>query len=107
MEEGRGTHFDPRVLDAFLACREAIVEVRMEYIDVEQRGVATEICMWVMILLPLTAAILGAFGLLGGRLGVSPRCAAGGAQHPDASRTVPRIGAPAVQKTGGAGRSAV
>ena len=27
MEEGRGTHFDPKVVDAFLACREAIVEV--------------------------------------------------------------------------------
>ena len=24
MEEGRGTHFDPKVLDAFLACREAV-----------------------------------------------------------------------------------
>jgi putative two-component system response regulator len=35
MEEGRGTHFDPRVLDAFLAAREDVVEVRMEYIDVE------------------------------------------------------------------------
>ncbi len=35
MEEGRGTHFDPRVLDAFMAARDAIVEVRMEYIDVE------------------------------------------------------------------------
>ncbi len=35
MEEGRGTHFDPKVLDAFLAAREDIVEIRMEYIDVE------------------------------------------------------------------------
>jgi response regulator RpfG family c-di-GMP phosphodiesterase len=35
MEEGRGTHFDPKVLDAFLAARDTIVEVRMEYIDVE------------------------------------------------------------------------
>lgn len=35
IEQGRGTHFDPRVLDAFLACREAIVEVRIEYADVE------------------------------------------------------------------------
>ena len=35
MEEGRASRFDPQVLDAFLAAREDIVEVRMEYIDVE------------------------------------------------------------------------
>jgi putative two-component system response regulator len=35
MKEGRGTHFDPKVLDAFLVCREAIVEVCMEHVDVE------------------------------------------------------------------------
>ncbi len=35
MEEGRGTHFDPKVLDAFLAARNDIIEIRMEYIDVE------------------------------------------------------------------------
>jgi len=35
MEEGRGTHFDPTVLDAFLDCREAVVQVQMEYVDVE------------------------------------------------------------------------
>jgi putative two-component system response regulator len=35
MAEGRGTHFDPKVVDAMLACREAIVQVRIEYADVE------------------------------------------------------------------------
>ena len=34
MEEGRGTHFDPRVLDAFLVSRDAIIEVRMDLADV-------------------------------------------------------------------------
>jgi putative two-component system response regulator len=34
MEEGRGTHFDPKVLDAFFACRDAIVAVRMDLADV-------------------------------------------------------------------------
>ena len=33
MEEGRGTHFDPRVLDAFLACREAVTQVQVELAD--------------------------------------------------------------------------
>jgi len=35
MEENRGTHFDPAVLDAFMDCRQDIVEIRMEYVDVE------------------------------------------------------------------------
>ena len=33
MEEGRGTHFDPQVLDAFLACREAVAQVCVELAD--------------------------------------------------------------------------
>ena len=33
MEEGRGTHFDPKVLDAFLACREAVTQVHAELAD--------------------------------------------------------------------------
>ena len=33
MEEGRGTHFDPKVLDAFLARREAIAQVHLELAD--------------------------------------------------------------------------
>jgi response regulator RpfG family c-di-GMP phosphodiesterase len=33
LEEGRGTHFDPRVLDAFLARREQIVEIQTCYAD--------------------------------------------------------------------------
>jgi putative two-component system response regulator len=37
MEEGRGTHFDPRVLDAFLACRDAVVEVRIDLADAGER----------------------------------------------------------------------
>jgi putative two-component system response regulator len=35
MEEGRGTHFDPKVLDAFLACREAIAQVHRELADLD------------------------------------------------------------------------
>lgn len=35
MEEGRGTHFDPTVLDAFLACRDAVIAVRMDLADVD------------------------------------------------------------------------
>jgi putative two-component system response regulator len=34
MAEGRGTHFDPKVVDAFLACREEVVAVRMDLADV-------------------------------------------------------------------------
>jgi putative two-component system response regulator len=33
LKEGRGTHFDPRVLDAFLACRDEIEQVRQELDD--------------------------------------------------------------------------
>jgi len=35
MAEGRGTHFDPRVLDAFFARREAIIEVQINCADVD------------------------------------------------------------------------
>lgn len=35
MQEGRGTHFDPSVVDAFLACRDAIIAIRMELADVD------------------------------------------------------------------------
>ncbi len=33
LEEGRGTHFDPRVLDAFFASIEEIIEVQIQYAD--------------------------------------------------------------------------
>lgn len=33
LEEGRGSHFDPQVLDAFFACRDEIVQVQLEYMD--------------------------------------------------------------------------
>jgi putative two-component system response regulator len=33
IEEGRGTHFDPEVLDAFLACREAVTRIYTELAD--------------------------------------------------------------------------
>jgi putative two-component system response regulator len=35
IREGSGTHFDPKVVEAFLASREAILEIRMMYADVE------------------------------------------------------------------------
>jgi putative two-component system response regulator len=35
MLEGRGTHFDPRVLDAFVARREDIVRIQIEYANEE------------------------------------------------------------------------
>ena len=35
MELGRGTHFDPSVLDAFIACREEIVQIRMKFADTQ------------------------------------------------------------------------
>lgn len=35
LEEGRGKHFDPAILDAFFARREKIVAIQMEYADVE------------------------------------------------------------------------
>jgi putative two-component system response regulator len=33
MEEQRGTHFDPKVLDAFFARSEDIVQVQLQYMD--------------------------------------------------------------------------
>jgi putative two-component system response regulator len=33
MEEGRGTHFDPVVFDAFIAAKESILQVQSEYAD--------------------------------------------------------------------------
>ncbi len=33
MKEGRGTHFDPKVLDAFLVCHEAVAQVHTELAD--------------------------------------------------------------------------
>jgi len=35
LEEGRGKHFDSRVLDAFFARREEIVQIQLQYADVE------------------------------------------------------------------------
>jgi putative two-component system response regulator len=35
LEEGRGTHFDPRVLDAFFARHDDVVRIRIEYADTE------------------------------------------------------------------------
>ncbi|MBX3444150.1 MAG: response regulator [Planctomyces sp.] len=35
LEEGRGKHFDPKVLDAFFLAREEIIRVQLEYADVE------------------------------------------------------------------------
>jgi putative two-component system response regulator len=35
LEEGRGTHFDPRMLDAFVARRDEIVQVQIAYADSE------------------------------------------------------------------------
>lgn len=35
LEEGRGGHFDPDVLDAFFACSEEIIRVQIRYADVE------------------------------------------------------------------------
>lgn len=35
LKEGRGTHFDPRVLDAFLARRDDAVAIQMQYADPE------------------------------------------------------------------------
>jgi putative two-component system response regulator len=35
MQQERGTHFDPAVFDAFTACREALLEVRLRYGDEE------------------------------------------------------------------------
>lgn len=33
LEEGRGTHFDPKVLDAFLARAEDIIRIQLDYMD--------------------------------------------------------------------------
>jgi putative two-component system response regulator len=34
IEQGRGTHFDPHVLDAFFAVRDQVVAVQIRYADV-------------------------------------------------------------------------
>jgi putative two-component system response regulator len=34
LEEGRGSHFDPRILDAFFAAREAIIDIQIRYAEV-------------------------------------------------------------------------
>jgi putative two-component system response regulator len=36
LEEGRGTKFDPAVLDAFRACLQSIVDVQMQFADLDQ-----------------------------------------------------------------------
>jgi Response regulator containing a CheY-like receiver domain and an HD-GYP domain len=33
LEEGRGTHFDPKILDAFFARSEEIVQIQLDYMD--------------------------------------------------------------------------
>lgn len=35
MEDGRGTHFDPKILDAFFARKKEIIEIQIQYMDVE------------------------------------------------------------------------
>jgi putative two-component system response regulator len=35
LQQGRGTHFDPTVLDAFLACRDSIVKTMLQLADLE------------------------------------------------------------------------
>jgi putative two-component system response regulator len=35
VQAASGTQFDPRVVDAFLACREAVVEIRMNHADMD------------------------------------------------------------------------
>ncbi|MEN6459422.1 MAG: HD domain-containing phosphohydrolase [Thermoguttaceae bacterium] len=35
MRDNRGTHFDPKIVDAFLACRDAIIAIRMELADID------------------------------------------------------------------------
>jgi len=37
LEEGRGKHFDPRVLDAFLGAKDQVVEVQIRYADLDSR----------------------------------------------------------------------
>ncbi len=34
LEEGRGTHFDPRVLEAFLTTRDEILQVQIMFAEV-------------------------------------------------------------------------
>ena len=34
--EGRGTHFDPDVVDAYLACRERFAEIATRFADAEE-----------------------------------------------------------------------
>ncbi len=33
LEDGRGTHFDPKVIDAFFAKSEAIIQIQLDYMD--------------------------------------------------------------------------
>ncbi|MCA9046977.1 MAG: two-component system response regulator, partial [Planctomycetaceae bacterium] len=33
LEDGRGTHFDPKVLDAFFARSQDIVQVQLDFMD--------------------------------------------------------------------------
>lgn len=35
MLEGRGTHFDPRVLDAFMSAKDQVIDVQIRYADLE------------------------------------------------------------------------
>jgi putative two-component system response regulator len=42
LEEGRGTHFDPRLLDSFFSRREQILEIQAMYCDADPPGVAGE-----------------------------------------------------------------
>ncbi len=35
MRDGRGTHFDPRVLDAFFSCADDIIQVQIDFADAE------------------------------------------------------------------------
>ena len=36
--EGRGSHFDPDVVDAFLACRDRFAEIACRFADPESAG---------------------------------------------------------------------
>jgi putative two-component system response regulator len=36
LKEGRGRHFDPRVLDSFFRCKDEIVRVQIQYADVDE-----------------------------------------------------------------------
>ena len=36
LEEGRGSHFDPRVLDAFFSCSDEIISIQIRFADVER-----------------------------------------------------------------------